>query len=51
MQNREDEFVILYLRSVPADVKKQFKAWCASNGISMTEKMIDLMRATYEASS
>lgn len=46
----ENGFVILYLRSVPVDVKKRFKAWCAANGVSMTEKMIDLMRDTYEAS-
>lgn len=49
MPQEENEFVILYLRSVPVDVKKKFKAWCATHDITMTEKMIDLMRETYEA--
>lgn len=38
----------VYLRTVPTDVKRKFKAWCAEQGVSMTSKLVELMRGTYE---
>lgn len=37
---------VLYIRSIPRDVKDQFKAWCARRGTNMTAKIEDLMRET-----
>jgi len=37
---------VLYFRAFPMDLKHLFKAWCARRGISMKEKIEDLMRDT-----
>jgi len=37
----------LFLRSVPKEVKRQFKSWCADNDITMTDKLVQMMKATY----
>lgn len=44
----DETITTLYLRSVPADVKRRFKAWCAEHGVTMTDKITELMRSTYE---
>lgn len=33
------------MRHVPDDVARAFKAWCATNGKTMTAALIDLMRS------
>lgn len=35
---------LVYLRQIPVDVKDQFKAWCARHHVSMSAKMVDMMR-------
>ena len=35
---------ILYIRGLPVDVKDQFKAACARRGLSMTERIEELIR-------
>lgn len=39
----------LFLREVPVDVKKQFKAACARAGMSMNDAIVRFMSATKEA--
>ena len=34
---------VLFIRRVPEDVKNQFKGWCGSHGISMTDAIIFLL--------
>jgi plasmid stability protein len=33
----------LNIRDFPKDLRNKFKAWCASNGVSMTEKIRELI--------
>lgn len=42
---------VLYIRSIPRDVKDQFKAWCVLRGVSMTEQIEQLMRDTIKKES
>ena len=35
---------VINLISVPIDVRDRFKAWCARRGITMTQKLISLMK-------
>ena len=35
---------VLYIRGLPVDVKAQFKAACARRGLSMTERIEELIR-------
>ena len=35
---------VIYIRSIPRDVKDQFKAWCAKRGYTMTEMVEHFMR-------
>lgn len=41
----------LYLRGISNDVKNHFKAYCAKRGITMTDKIEDLMRQTVKKDS
>jgi len=34
----------VFLRNIPRGVKDQFKAYCARRGITMTDKVVELMR-------
>lgn len=34
----------LFLRNIPAEVRDQFKAYCARRGVSMTRVLVDYMR-------
>lgn len=36
----------LFLRNIPRGVRDHFKAWCAKRGVTMKEKLTDLMRDT-----
>ena len=36
----------LFLRDIPRGVRDHFKAWCAKRGVTMKEKLTDLMRDT-----
>jgi hypothetical protein len=42
------DMTTLYLRSVPTRLKRKFKMKCADEGITMTEKMLELMRSAVE---
>ncbi len=33
-----------FIRSMPIDVRDQFKSWCSSRGLSMTYTIITLMK-------
>lgn len=35
--------VLLHVQGLPLDVKDQFKAWCAKNHTSMSDKILELM--------
>ncbi len=39
---------ILYLKSIPDNLKNQFKSVCAANGKTMTEEIIRLMKKEVE---
>ena len=36
----------MFLRNIPRGVKDHFKAYCARRGITMTEKIVQLMKET-----
>lgn len=36
----------MMIKSIPIDVKAQFKAWCAKRGITMQNHIVFLMRQT-----
>lgn len=36
----------LYLREIPRDLRDMFKSWCAARGITMKEKIVQMMRTT-----
>lgn len=38
----------LYIRDMPRDLHDAFKAWCARRGITMTDKIKQLMADTVE---
>ena len=44
----EVDMSVMYLRSIPADLKRRFKTWCADNEISMTDKIVELMKETVQ---
>ena len=46
---REHDYTTMYFRSIPVDVKKKFKVKCAQEGVSMTDKIVDLMRQAYQS--
>lgn len=48
MSKDNDDKVVLFLRSIPKDVKQKFKVWCAENNITMNDKIVELMRNTYD---
>ncbi len=37
---------VLFIRSMPVDLKCQFRAWCIRRNITMTQKIISLMKET-----
>lgn len=39
-------YAVLYMTKIPADVKYQFKAYCAKRNQSMTEVIVKLMKDT-----
>lgn len=47
-QPKKDKYSTLYIRDVPDKIKNQFKAWCAANGITMHQQIVDLMKRTIE---
>lgn len=49
--NTEQNTSTLFMRSIPIDVKKKFKSWCAEHNITMTEKIIALMKDTCDKSA
>jgi hypothetical protein len=44
--NKQTKPATIFLRNIPRPVKDHFKAYCARRGITMTEKMVQLMRET-----
>jgi len=44
VRKRNIELTFLYLKSVPLDVKLQFKAWCSRRGKTMTDTIVEMMR-------
>jgi len=49
MSTQNNDTSTMYLRTIPTEVKKQFKIYCASNGVSMTEKVVELMKQACES--
>lgn len=41
----------LYIRELPRDLKDHFKAHCTLRGITMTDKIIELMKETISKES
>lgn len=37
---------VLFIRDLPASLKNKFKAWCAEHGVSMHQKIKELMQST-----
>ena len=48
MPLKEENTASLYLRPVPNEIKKYFKAECARNGISMLQAQLEFMRKSRE---
>lgn len=36
----------IFIRRIPQELKDRFKAWCAARGMSMKQKIEELMRLT-----
>lgn len=43
-QKNKSKDACIFLRNIPRSVKDHFKAHCAKRGISMTAKIVDMMR-------
>jgi hypothetical protein len=37
---------VLFIRDLPRTLKNKFKAWCANRGVTMHDKIKELMRDT-----
>ncbi len=44
LEELQKKAAVLFIRNVPADVKKKFKAECAQRGISMNDALISMMQ-------
>ena len=42
---------VLFVRGVPADLKRHFKALCASSGLTMQEYILYLMRVAVQGAT
>lgn len=43
MNTKRNQRGILFIRKMPTGVKDAFKAWCIRRGISMTDKVVEMM--------
>lgn len=41
---RKERTEMVYIRGIPADIKHEFKSYCAQRGWTMTEAVIKMMR-------
>ena len=44
MKKADSKPACVFLRNIPRGVKDHFKAYCAKRGITMTDKIVDMMR-------
>ena len=41
----KQRMAIMFMKNIPANVKAQFKAYCARREISMTQAIVDYMKS------
>lgn len=50
-KRRKKKVSVLFIRNVPKHIHDHFKAYCSRRGISMTSKLISLMKSVLDTTS